>query len=105
MDISERRYVAISIKHSEYSENGLVFWGTRTADDEKRCFSGYSNFARNNGKPCELYSLKDFQEHYGNGVVKCDEPVKMCKDIVKKYKKLDTVLVDEDDYKKFITQN
>ncbi|MHC1723013.1 MAG: hypothetical protein AB9836_07425 [Aminipila sp.] len=103
MNITERRYVAISIKHSEYSQSGLVFWGERTDDKEKRCFSGYSNFARNNGKLCELYALKDFQDHYGNGVIKCDEPVKMTSDLIKRWKNYDTVLVDIDDYIHFVS--
>ena len=67
IDIYERKYVAISIKHSkcgsEKSPNepkdGLyILWGTkRTNDTEQRCFSGYTSFF----EACELYSLADFQ--------------------------------------------
>lgn len=52
---------------------------------------------------CELYSLGDFQKHYGNGCIKCDEPVKMCFDYKKKYKNYDTVLVDVDELKEFLS--
>lgn len=92
-----RHYVAISIKHSN-SINNLILWGSRTEDNETRCFSGYSDFARNNGKKCELYSLEEFREKYGNGVCKTDEAVKMSKSLLKKYRKFDTVLVDEKEY-------
>ena len=96
----ERHYIAISIKHSD-SINNLVLWGNRTNDNEKRCFSGYSNFVRNNGKKCELYSLEEFREQYGNGACKTDEAVKMSKLLLRKYKKFDTVLVDEKEYMDF----
>jgi hypothetical protein len=92
-----RHYVAISIKHSN-SINNLVLWGSRTEDNETRCFSGYSDFARNNGKKCELYSLEEFRAEYGNGICKTDEAVKMSKNLLRKYKKYDTVLVDEKEY-------
>ena len=87
--MEERKYIAISIKHSD----GLRFtlWGQeRTEDHEKRCFSGY-------------LGMKDFQDSYGNGIIKCDEPVKMTIGLVKKWKKLDTVLVDYEEYKKFVS--
>jgi hypothetical protein len=96
----ERRYIAISIKHSK-GINGLVLWGTRTKDDEKRCFSGYSDFVRNTGKKCELYSLEEFRKAYGNGVCKTDEPVKLTKNLLTKYRNYDTVLVDETEYMRF----
>lgn len=41
-----RKYIAISIKHTEYRwkyGKPCTLWGCcRTADDEKRCFSGYT---------------------------------------------------------------
>ena len=95
--MGERKYVAISIKHSR-SFNDLVLWGTRTEDSEDRCFSGYSNFINSKGEKCELYSLEEFREKYGHGVCKTDEPVTMSKDILRKYKTYDTVLVDEKEY-------
>ena len=97
---NERKYVAISIKHSN-SINNLVLWGSRTDDSEKRCFSGYSDFARNNGKKCELYSLKEFRDAYGNGVCKTDEPVKITRGLLSKYQNYDTVLIDEKEYMDF----
>ena len=98
--MEERKYIAISIKHSD----GLRFtlWGQeRTEDHEKRCLSGY--LGTMDFDKCELYSLKDFQDSYGNGIIKCDEPVKMTIGLVKKWKKLDTVLVDYEEYKKFVS--
>ena len=67
---------------------------------KKRCFSGYTG----NADKCEIYSLEDFQEHYGNGYIKCDEPVSMCPDLCRKYKKFDTVLVDADEYRRYIAE-
>ena len=98
--MEDRKYIAISIKHSA----GVRFtlWGQkRTEDHEKRCFSGY--LGTMDFDKCELYSLKDFQDSYGNGIIKCDEPVKMTIGLVKKWKKLDTVLVDYEEYKKFVS--
>lgn len=99
-NLDDRRYIAISVKHSKCI-NDLVLWGTRTTDDEDRCFSGYSDFSRNKGKKCELYSLRDFQDHYGNGVIKCDEPVRLTRGFLNIYKSYDTVMVDEEEYKKY----
>ena len=98
--MEKRKYIAISIKHSD----GLRFtlWGQeRTEDHEKRCFSGY--LGTMDFDKCELYSLKDFQDSYGNGIIKCDEPVSMTIGLVKKWKKFDTVLVDYEEYKKFVS--
>lgn len=99
--MDERIYIAISIKHSR-SIHDLWFWARRTKEGENRSFSGYSNFYNKDGSQCELYSLKDFQEHYGNGCIKCDEPVLMCSNLLRKYKELDTVLVAEEDYKNWL---
>ena len=108
--MSDRRFIAISIKHSQRGlqnypcepRNGAyTLWGYGpTQDNEKRCFSGYTG----NADKCEIYSLEDFQEHYGNGYIKCDEPVKMCPDLCRKYKKFDTVLVDADEYRRYIAE-
>jgi hypothetical protein len=100
--LSERRYIAISIKHSEYERSKRpVLWGGdgRSADDAERCFGGYTC----NIDKAELYSLTDFRNTYGNGHIKCDEPVKMCFDFVKRYKKWDTVLVDENELRQFLS--
>ena len=43
-----------------------------------------------------------FQNTYGNGYIKCDEPVKVTFNLCKKYKSFDTVLVDKDEYKKYL---
>ncbi|MEG1502471.1 MAG: hypothetical protein RR370_03680 [Synergistaceae bacterium] len=99
--MEDRKYVAVSIKHSEHDKSKTpILWGyKRTADDEKRCFSDYTQDINK----CELYSLKDFQEHYGNGFIKCDVPVKMRFDYKKKYKNYDTVLVDFEELKQFLS--
>lgn len=107
LDKAIRNLVAISVKHTEYSTGqkwkfGMrcVLWGEyRTADDEPRCYAGYTLFLDN----AELYSLKDWEEsNYHNGsVMKLDEPVKLTFDFWKKYKKYDTVLVLYDDYLKY----
>lgn len=94
-----RRYLAVSIKHSTGTRFTLWGW-ERTEDNQKRCFSGY--LGTMDYDKCELYSLKDFQEHYGNGIVKCDCPVKMTLDLVKKWDEYDTVLVDYEEYKAFV---
>lgn len=99
--MNERKYIAISIKHSEYeSHKRLVLWGGygRSSDNDARCFSGYTF----NIEKAELYSLEDFRKAYGNGVIKCDEPVEMCANLIKRYRKLDTVLVEESELRKFL---
>jgi len=99
-EINERKYIAISIKHSICDKSRrLTLWGwKRTKDEESRCFSDYT---RDINK-CELYSLKDFQSKYGNSYIKCDESVKMCFELCKKYKKYDTVLVGLEDYQEYL---
>lgn len=98
--IYERKYVAISIKHTEYKwkfGNPCVLWGyKRTKDDEERCFAGYTEDV----KCAELYSAEEFIEQYGSDICK-PEPVKMCVDFCKKYKKYDTVLVPEENYRAY----
>lgn len=104
--MEERKYVAVSIKHS-HSYEDLWLWGNRTKDHEKRCFAGYSNFFNKDGTKCELYSIEEFRKKMGNGVCKTDEVVHMTKDILRKYQNYDTVLVDEKEYMSFfgIKQN
>lgn len=95
-----RRYLAISIKHS--CEGRYTLWGwERTQDGEPRCFSGYLGMM--DFDKCEIYSLNDFRQHYGNGIIKCDEPVRMTLGMIKKWDRYDTVLVDYDEYKKFVS--
>jgi len=105
MDNAERKYIAVSIKHSEWTGSRkwrfgdpLTLWGCgRTKDGERRSFSYYTE------KPwkAELYALGDFTKHGYNdwGIVdiKDDEPVKICVGFVKKYEDYDTVLVEETD--------
>ena len=97
---NKRKYIAISIKHTEYKwKFGLpcTLWGYhRTKDDEKRCFGGYTEDIRS----AELYSIEEFIRHYGPSIC-CPEPVKMSPNLCKKYKKYDTVLMLESDYQAY----
>lgn len=101
-NLDERKYVAISIKHSEHDNGKIpVLWGSRrTKDNEERCFSGYTCDI----EICELYALGEFQKSYGSNTygMKTDEPVKMYFDYKKKYKKYDTVLVDEQEFIQYL---
>lgn len=99
--MTDRKYLAISIKHSAGTRFTLWGW-ERTKDEQKRCFSGY--LGTMDYDKCELYSLDDFREHYGHGVIKCDKPVKMTMDLVKKWAEYDTVLVNYKEYKAFVNQ-
>ena len=78
-----RRYVAVSIKHTEHRwKIGMPcwMWGFhQTEDDEPRCFADYT-----------LYLNKAD-----------DEPVKLSVDFCKKWKKYDTVLVDVEQYEAY----
>lgn len=94
-----RNLLAISIKHTEYKwkfGKPCVLWGSRTDDDSKRSFGGYTL----NPYEAELYTLKEWQESgYGIGdICKVDEPVKMELGFCRKWKNYDTVLVNYDDY-------
>ncbi len=96
---NERKYLAISIKHTE---NGWEFgmpcclWGYhRTKDGEERCFAGYTELPKN----AELYALGDFtKDGYPPEIIKDDAPVKMEFGLCRKWNDYDTVLVAEEDY-------
>ena len=95
---NERKYIAISIKHTIGGwKFGMpcVLWGyKRTEDDEKRCFADYSVYPMK----AERYALGDFKAHGYDRYVKDDEPVPVEIGFIKKWRKYDTVLVDEDQY-------
>lgn len=100
--MNDRKYVAISIKHTEYKwkfGSPCVLWGyKRTKDNEKRCFAGYTEDV----KEAELYSVEEFIKQYGTDI--CNpEPVKMCVDLCKRYRKFDTVLILESEYKQYLS--
>jgi len=100
--VDERNLVAVSIKHTIFGwKFGMPcwLWGRRTENDEKRSFSGYTQYPN----VAEVYSLKEWQESgYGAGdVCKVDEPVQMRIGFCKKWKKYDTVLVPLDQYIKY----
>lgn len=97
--MSERKYLAISVKHTEYKwKFGMpcVLWGHKTEDDQKRSFGGYTQYPNH----AEVYSLEDWAKssYAGADYMKLDEPVHMEINFCKKYKKLDTVLVPKDEY-------
>lgn len=95
----ERPYIAISIDHS--NGQNFTLWGyKRTFTEEERCFAGYVGM--HSYDKCELYTLEEFQKAYGNKVCKTDEPVPMSADLVKRWKKYDTVLVKYDDFDRYM---
>ena len=101
-EYNTRNLVAVSIKHSIHNwkfGKPCILWGNRTKNEEKRCFSGYTQFLN----IAEVYSLKEWQESgYGKGdICKVDEPVLMEINFCKKYKKYDTVLVPYKEYKRY----
>lgn len=67
--MDERNLVAVSIKHTIFGwKFGMPcwLWGRRTENDEKRSFSGYTQYPN----VAEVYSLKEWQESgYGAGDV------------------------------------
>jgi hypothetical protein len=98
--MSDRKYLAISIKHTEYGwkfGKPCVLWGYhRTKDDEKRCFAGYTEDIRS----AELYSAEEFIRNYGASIC-CPHPVKMRPNLCEAYRKYDTVLMLESDYQAY----
>ena len=101
-DIFERKYYAVSIKHSMYDKirGKYVLWGWNgpTADDQERCFGGYTH----EPDRAEIYSLSDFQKSGYGTYIKFDEPVPVGFDLCKKYKKFDTVLVNAEKYNQYL---
>lgn len=100
--MADRKYVAVSVKHTDHGWNfgmPMVLWGRkRTADNEKRCFSGYTTYLNN----AELYALGDFKkEGYWQDWIKDDAPLKLCVGFCKKYKEYDTVLVEAEQYESY----
>lgn len=102
--MTNRKYVAISVKHTAYRwKYGMpcTLWGWhRTKDDEKRCFSDYTMYL----DKAELYSIQEFVDKYGSDIIK-PEPVPMSVDLCKRWKKYDTVLVLESDYRRYCENN
>jgi len=93
-----RKYVAVSIKHSEYKwkfGKPCVLWGFhQTGDDEPRCFASYTTYLSN----AERYALGDFKEHGYGPYILDKAPVSMSVDFCKKWRAYDTVLVDAEQY-------
>ena len=99
--MSGRKYIAISIKHTDNRWRfGMPcwLWGYKqTADDEPRCFTGYTNYL----DKAERYELGDFEERGYGSYIKDDAPVPMSIDLCKKWRKYDTVLVDSEIYRAY----
>lgn len=94
----DRKYVAVSIKHSEYGwkiGKPLTLWGYHiTQDDEPRCFAGYTEVL----EKAERYAIDDFRKHgYFPDTVR-PEPVKFSADFCKRWREYDTVLMLAEDY-------
>ena len=96
--MKKRKYLAISIKHTEWKwkfGKPCVLWGWhQTKDDEKRCFADYTKYPNK----AEVYSLQDWLDSGYGSIIKRDEPVHMTIDLCKKYKNYDTVLIDKEEY-------
>ncbi len=101
-DINERRFFLVSIKHSEYPKGrrAFVLWGEtgKTADDKPRCYGGYTT----NPDCAEVYSMADLQRSGYGPVVKTDESVPMTLNLVKKWRKYDSVAVDINQYRQYL---
>lgn len=95
----DRKYLAISLKHSDKFPDTL--WGhRRTKDDEERCYSGYTTNVDN----AELYSIEEFKEKYGDWLgiynyspLSFDELKINFKQLKEVY---DTVFILEEEYRK-----
>lgn len=98
--MSERKYIAISMKHS--TKDCFMLWGyKRTEDNEERCYSGYTATL----SKCELYSKEEFLSHYGH----CNYPVidgeiRSISYFRKQYGNYDTVLVPLESWRKLMKE-
>ena len=96
--MNERKYLAISIKHTEWRwrfGKPCVLWGyKKTKDDERRCFADYTQYP----EKAEIYSMQDWKDSGYGSIIKMDEPVHMEINLCKKWKQYDTVLIDQEEY-------
>ena len=97
--MNERKYIAISLKHSDGYP--FVLWVYhRTKDNEKRCYAGYTDDINEAG----LYSIEEFEEEYGNELgIYNYSPItvyELLTDFKKLKKKYDTVFVSEAEYRR-----
>ena len=97
--MTDRKYLAVSLKHSEGFP--YVLWGyKRTRDDEKRCYGDYTT----NIDKAELYSIEEFREAYGDHFGIFNYLPLSIHELRNNFKKLkkeyDTVFVLEEEYKK-----
>ena len=92
--MAERKYIAISIKHS--TKDDIQYWGNLTNDSEERCFSGYTSFL----DKCEKYTLEEFWMHYpnNNNHYPLVTNIKSLYQFWKDNKNKDPVLVDIDEW-------
>ena len=96
--MENRKYIAISIKHSIWRPN-LQYWGwNRTKDDEKRCYAGYVEDINK----CELYSFEEFNKKYDWMGVKVVEDETLFPVLKRKFRNEDTILVDYEKFKDWL---
>lgn len=97
--MNERKYIAISLKHSDGYP--FVLWVYhRTKDNGERCYAGYTDDINEAG----LYSIEEFEEEYGNELgIYNYSPItvyELLTDFKKLKKKYDTVFVSEAEYRR-----
>lgn len=56
--MNERKYVIVCNEHSGMFRGTLLFWGSRTQDEQERSFGGYTSDIDS----CELYSISEVKE-------------------------------------------
>lgn len=98
----DRKYVAVSIKHSEHGwkfGKPLVLWGWhQTPDDAPRCFAGYTKYL----DKAERYARGDFAAHgYGDEILDYASVGLIGSDFCKRWKHYDTVLVEADKFRAY----
>ena len=95
---NERKYLVISIKHTTYGwklGKPCALWGwERTADDEERCFAGYTLYPTK----AELYTIKEVIDKYGDTIINPNPISMVTVNLCKNYANYDSVLIDIDRY-------
>ncbi len=60
--MNKRDYVIVCNEHSSIIRGALLFWGSRTEDDAKRSFGGYTCRI----DKCERYTREELESFRGN---------------------------------------
>lgn len=97
----ERKYLAVSIKHSLPSRGyqmtrPLVLWGRRTEDDAtRRSFGGYTM----DPEKAELYTIQEWITFAGkDSDILPWQPVKCNANLLRNNRNVDSALVEYEDY-------